>query len=47
MPNEHADAVDGEVGRFTFRTRTVIDPTGEKWSTATPVFAALGPRICA
>ncbi len=43
-PNEHADAVDGEVGRFTFRTPTVIDQTGETWSTATQVFAALGPR---
>ena len=44
MPNAHVYAVDGEVGRFTFRTHTVVDDHGQKWSTATQIFAALGPR---
>ena len=37
-------AVDGELGRFTFRTHTLAQASGQTWRTATEVFAALGPR---
>ncbi len=42
--NAHPYAVDGEIGRFTFHTHTVVDATGRAWNTATQIFAALGPR---
>ena len=43
-PNAHPYAVDGELGRFTFRTHTLACESGQTWSTAAEVFAALGPR---
>ncbi|MDA8207246.1 MAG: hypothetical protein M0Z36_14385, partial [Thermaerobacter sp.] len=42
--NGHPYAVDGELGRFTFRTHTLAQASGQTWRTATEVFAALGPR---